>query len=298
MKMNILLLHEKFCEERRLIRNFTPATIKWYRFTIRRFLKDFPSLRYVDEITTTHLQRFLYDGRLKLDWSARTFINYYKGNKVFFDWCVKYNHLDINPILGIEMPKVEKTLPKRISRQDAMKLLEYSYNRSYRYRFESFRNRAVIATFIYTGVRSKELLGLSIMDVDLENNVLHVRLGKGNKDRVIPICTVLKGILQDYIEERKRLDRKCCTFFVSVRGDQPFTYSGLKRVVSGLKKHTGVKFGAHALRHTFCTLMLEGGCDLFSLQKMMGHSQISTTTLYLSATVKLLQEQMLKHPLG
>ena len=179
-----------------------------------------------------------------------------------------------------------------------MKLLDYSFQRKYRYRFEAFRNRAVIAMFIYTGLRAKELLSLKVDDVDFDNRAVNVHLGKGNKDRIIPMAGSLKACLIKYMEERERLKRKCGHFFVSVRGDVPYTYSGLKKLIEVIRKATGIKFSPHRLRHTFATLMLEGGCDLFSLQKMMGHSDIKTTTLYLSATVKLLQEQILKHPLG
>ena len=298
MQTLVLDLHEKFCNERLIIKNFTLATIKWYEVTFGLFLKAFPEIKSVDEVTTTRLQRFLYDGRIEKNWTAATFITYYKGIKVFLDWCVKNGLLEKNPIDAIEKPKLEKRLPKRISKQDAMKLLDFALNKQYRYRFEAFRNQAVIATFIYSGIRANELLCLRLKDVDLENNVIFVRLGKGNKDRVVPMCSPLKSCLRRYLDERSRLKRNSTHFFVSLRGDMPFTYSGLKKFVNNLKAVTGVNFSPHKLRHTFATLMLEGGCDLFSLQKMMGHSDIKTTTIYLSASVRLLQEQMLKHPLG
>ncbi len=77
-----------------------------------------------------------------------------------------------------------------------------------------------------------------------------------------------------------------------------FTSSGLKRLVGQLKKASGLSFTIHKLRHTFATLMLEGGCDIFSLSKMMGHSDIKTTTIYLSATAEHLRSQITKHPLN
>ncbi|MBS1492230.1 MAG: site-specific integrase [Bacteroidetes bacterium] len=77
-----------------------------------------------------------------------------------------------------------------------------------------------------------------------------------------------------------------------------FTESGIKRLVERIKEASGIKFHVHKLRHTFATLMLEGGCDIFSLSKMMGHSDIKTTTIYLAACVHHLREQILKHPLN
>lgn len=298
MKMNIKILHEQFCNERLLIKNFTESTIVWYKRTLSFFLKFNPDIESVDEVSTTHLERWLYDGRIKRNWTADTFLNYYKGIKVFLDWCVKKGYISENPILPIEKPKLEKKLPKRISIQDAMKLLEFSFHKKYRYRFEAYRNRAIISTFIYTGLRAKELLDLRLCEVDTDNNVLSVVAGKGKKDRVVPMSSKLKVYFLQYIRERGRLGRNCERFFVSIRGDVPFTYNGMKKMVDELKTATGISFSPHKLRHTFATLMLEGGCDLFSLQKMMGHSDIKTTTIYLSASVSMLQKQILKHPLG
>ena len=80
--------------------------------------------------------------------------------------------------------------------------------------------------------------------------------------------------------------------------DQRFTADGLKKVIVIIRERTGIHLTPHALRHTFATLMLEGGCDIFSLSKMMGHSDIKTTTVYLSTSVQHLQSQIMKHPLN
>lgn len=77
-----------------------------------------------------------------------------------------------------------------------------------------------------------------------------------------------------------------------------FTEHGLKHLVEEVKKVSGINFSLHKLRHTFATLMLEGGCDIFSLSKMMGHTDITTTTIYLAASPEHLKSQMIKHPLN
>ena len=136
------------------------------------------------------------------------------------------------------------------------------------------------------------------MDVDIENMSLFIRQGKGNKDRVVPICYTLASTLKRYQEERKRLGKTCPEFFASLNLNVGYTNNGLKRLVEQLRKATGLVFSVHKLRHTFATLMLEGGCDIYSLSKMMGHSDIKTTTIYLSASTELLRSQMTKHPLN
>jgi site-specific recombinase XerD len=299
MKMNINDLHGQFCQEALLIKNYSPATIRWYQTTFTSFLKHFDSrLEFVSEITTDRLREYLYAKRLGGTWSADTFLNNYKGIKSFLKWCVMRKYLDVNPIVTIEKPKLSKKLPKRITSQEALRVMEYSFNMRTSYRFERYRNRAVFAVMIFAGLRAKEVSNLMIGHVDMENLTIHVFEGKGGKDRVIPMATKLSYYLKEYLKDSKRLGKESEYFFTSLRGDGPFTYNGLKKIVARVKRGTGVNFSCHKLRHTFATLMLEGGCDLFSLQRMMGHSDIKTTTLYLSATVKLLQEQMLKHPLG
>ena len=139
---------------------------------------------------------------------------------------------------------------------------------------------------------------LKCTDIDLDNNVICVRQGKGSKDRVAPIPYRLVQILQKYSEERRRLKKTCPEFFASLNRDKGYTIHGLKRLVQQVREASGIHFGIHQLRHTFATLMIEGGCDIYSLSKMMGHSDIKTTTIYLSASVEHLRGQMDKHPLN
>ena len=176
-------------------------------------------------------------------------------------------------------------------------MLELAYNYPYDYKFLRYRNHAIFATFIFAGLRKQELLNLQYNDVDIENLTIFVRQGKGNKDRIIPMSYTLAQTLKRYRQERKRLGKVSPTFFCTLRGDGPFTVNGLKKLVELLRKPFKLPLGIHKLRHTFATLMLEGGCDIYSLSKMMGHSDISTTTIYLSASAEHLRKQMIKHPL-
>jgi len=297
MNMNIKILHERFCEEALLLRNLSPYTIKWYRFTIGYYLKH-SNVETLDEITTANLREFLYYGRLERDWTADTFVNIRKGLKSFFVFCLKKGYLDENPIDPIEKPRIRKKLPKRLTKEEALKVLEVSFNMKYSYRFLPYRNRAVLGVMVYAGLRSLEMSQLKVRDIDFENNLIHVIDGKGGKDRIVPMCAALKRMLKDFWCERSRLKKDSVFFFTTLRGNRQFTYNSLKKVVDTVKKRAKINFSPHKLRHTFATLMLEGGCDLFTLSKMMGHSDIKTTTIYLSASVKHMREQIGKHPLN
>jgi site-specific recombinase XerD len=235
---------------------------------------------------------------LECKWTADTFLHYYKGLKAFLKWCVAREYLSSNPIEKIEKPKLEKKLPKRITKQDALLVLDYAFNGKWPYRFLRYRNKAIFSLMIFAGLRANEALSLKIGDVDLSNNIISINCGKGGKDRLVPICSRLNIAIDSYLKDRARLKKESIYLFTSLKGNGKFTYDGLRKVVAEIKKRSGVEFSCHRLRHTFATMMLEEGCDLFTLSKMLGHSDIKTTTIYLSASVKHMQEQIMKHPLN
>ena len=259
----------------------------------------FANITDIEQVSEANVRQMFFFGRTKKKWSPRTFICHFMSLKVFFAWCIAEGHMKgSNPVKCLELPKVEKKLPSRITKQDAFKLLELVYNYPYDYRFLRYRNHAIFSMFLFCGLRRNELLSLKYTDVDLENMSLFVRQGKGSKDRIIPISRSLVPSLEKYIEERKRLKKTCPQFFASLNRNSGYTVNGLKRLVVQLRKASNINFTIHRLRHTFATLLLEGGCDIYSLSKMMGHSDLKTTAIYLSASTEHLRSQIVKHPLN
>lgn len=295
--MTIRLIAQKYFDYAHYMKNYSPKTIKGYRHTINYFC-TFAKVTEIEQVTAEQVRNMFYHGRTELGWTSGSFICYHKILTVFFRYCVKEGYMESNPVDGIEVPKLERKLPTKLTKQDAMKILEVVDNYPYGHNFLRYRNYAIFATFLYTGIRKNELLNLKYTDVDIENLSLFVRQGKGNKDRILPINYRLAEALQKYVEVRKKAYRTCPEFFASYTYDKGYTESGLKRLVIRIVKASGIQFGVHKLRHTFATLMLEGGCDIFSLSKMMGHSDIKTTTIYLAASAQHLREQMLKHPMN
>ena len=135
-------------------------------------------------------------------------------------------------------------------------------------------------------------------DVDLQNKIICVREGKGKKDRIVPLNYRLIDFLKEYLKDREKEKRVCPYFFVTLRKDEKLGEVAIKRLVQKLRDKSGIYFYPHLLRHTFAVLMLQGGCDLFVLSKMMGHSSIETTTIYLTATTAHMQNEIVKHPLN
>lgn len=295
--MDITTALDKFCDYSKYIRGYSPDTIRRYRTTMR-LVANYLHAHELHDCTNFKLREFFFEGRRANHWGANTFITYHKSVAVFFRWCVEQGYVETNPTDDIEIPKLEKKLPPKLTRQEALRLLEVVYNYPYKYTYQRFRNYAIFATFVYAGLRKKELLKLTVVDVDLTNLSIFVRHGKGAKDRIVPMSSSLAGILRRYLEQRSRLRKTCPEFFTSLNRNMGFTETGMKRLVEFAKRASGISFGVHKLRHTFATLMLEGGCDIFSLSKMLGHSDIKTTTIYLAASAEHLRSQMMKHPLN
>lgn len=295
---NISELHEAFCDEAQIIRNLSPATVKWYRDCIRLFQRQ-TDTKKLEEITTERLRSFFVWGRTKeKPWGAENHLNLYKGIKSFLKWCVHNEYLTQNPILKLDKPKIGKHLPKRISQDDAQLLLDTVLTLRYSYRFEKYRNYAFFSILLFAGLRAREALNLGLHEVNLTEGVITVRHGKGNKDRIIPINDRLKVALQCYLRERARLNKEFPKFFTSLRGNQPFSYHGMMKIVKRIREASKVEFSPHRLRHTFATLMLWGGCDIRSLSEMLGHSNISTTAIYLSSSIEQKKQAISQHPMG
>lgn len=295
--MDIEILSKMFCEYSQSIKGYSNQTIRRYKNVIKRY-SQIAKVNEISQVNDDNVRALFYYGRTERNWSVNTFIVYHKTLLVFFRWCIKQGYMEKNPITEIEKPKMEKRLPVKLNKQASLRLLEVIDNYPYEYKFLRYRNHAIFSTFVFTGLRKQELLNLKFTDVDIDNLTIFVRQGKGNKDRIVPMSFTLAQSLKKYREERKRLNKTNPEFFSSLRGNIGFTENGLKKLVDQLRQSSGVVFSIHKLRHTFATLMLEGGCDIYSLSKLMGHSDIKTTTIYLSATAEHLRSQMVKHPLN
>lgn len=263
----------------------------------RQFIA-FSKLQHPQQITKSILEQYIIHKKIYQKWSPKTIKNTLQTFNNFLRFCVNQEYITENPAENIPKPRIPKRLPKYIPKGDALKLIEWTHVVKFRYNFERIRARAIIATFLFTGVRQGELLNLKMSDIRLDEKVLRVENGKGGKDRLIPLNIRLINILEKYLSERQKLQKMSIYFFTSLRLDQQMSQSVTKRLFIKLQKDMGFRVYPHLLRHTFATLMLQGNCDLYSLSNMMGHSDIKTTTIYLSLTTGHLNQQINKHPLS
>lgn len=295
--MDIKILALKFYEYSTFMKGYSKDTIRRYRYVINFYCKH-TDIEEISQVTDANVRALFLYGRTQRNWKVSTYLVFYKSLKVFFRWCIKEKHLEINPIEGMEVPRLEKSLPPKLTKQDSIRLLEVVNNYPYEYKYLRSRNYAVISMFLFAGLRKQELLNLKFNDVDINNLTIFIKEGKGKKDRIIPMGLNLAQSLKSYLIDRKRLNKTCPEFFVSLNRNHGLTQEGLKRLIRDLCNASGIKFTAHKLRHSFATLLLENGCDIYSLSKMMGHSDIKTTTIYLAASAEHLRAQIAKHPLN
>lgn len=295
--MDILETYEIYGSYIVAIRNCTELTVKNGRRMVKIFVRE-TGITEIKQVNEHLVRDYFLRGRIEKKWMPNTFISHHKSLNVFWKWCVKQGYADINPFGDIEKPRQQKKVPRRLTKNQAQILLETALNMRVRYKFQRYRNYALIATMLFTGLRRCEVLNLKMAHVDLDSGLLRVVQGKGQKDRNLPINCSLRPILQRYLKERDRLEKTTEYFFASTSKNVGFSEKGFNKLIALLRKKTKLDFSGHSLRHTFATLMLEGGCDIYTLSKLMGHADITTTTIYLSTTTKHLEGSIEKHPLG
>jgi integrase/recombinase XerC len=200
--------------------------------------------------------------------------------KGFFRYLVATHQIEKDPLLLIHSPKQEKPLPKFLSVDDVFQLLGGVKIKN----ALDIRDRAMLEVFYSTGIRVSELVGLNWSDVDFQLGIIRV-LGKGSKERIVPIGEVALEVVRDYsMEVRKKWNLACKgenPVFLNHRGTRITTRS----VARSLEKHLRavgipVKMGPHGLRHTFATHLLNNGADLRVIQELLGHASLSTTQRY------------------
>jgi integrase/recombinase XerC len=200
--------------------------------------------------------------------------------KGFFRYLLATNHVQKDPLLLIHSPKQEKPLPHFLSVDEVFQLLRGIKVDS----ALDIRDRAILEVFYSTGIRVSELVGLNWSDVDFQLGILRV-VGKGSKERIVPIGEIALQTLRDYHQEVRKKGGLAHAgkppVFLNYRGNRITTRS-VARVVEKHLRETGigVKMGPHGLRHSFATHLLNSGADLRVIQELLGHASLSTTQRY------------------
>ena len=228
----------------------------------------------VKDITPEDIKDFL---KIRNEEKTTTVAHNLTVIKNFHSYLVKEKIVNKDSSEFIERPKLRKSLPKTLSVEEVDKLLDIELNTPFDY-----RNKAMLELIYGCGLRISELINLEINDIDEINCFIRI-LGKGNKEREIPLGEYALYYLKEYLNKRNLLlkDKPCNKLFLNNHG-QGMTRQGFFKNLKQILKEKGInqEVSPHTLRHSFATHLINRGADLRSIQEMLGHSDISTTKIY------------------
>lgn len=207
--------------------------------------------------------------------------------RVFANFLEREGLVDVSPMTGVEIPRVPQSMPKILTAQEIQKLLRAARTGTW----YGIRNYAILGTFLDTGLRLSELVNLNVLDVDLRSQSIIVRNGKGSKDRKVYSGRSLVRSLRRWAEVRSYGHQTDAYF--STRDGRRLDKRNIARIIERISIRAGMgdrRIHPHLLRHTFATHFIRNGGDPFSLQRLLGHSDIKTTMIYVNLAGADLEE--------
>lgn len=293
------LLIKRYLIYLRLEQSMSDNSVTAYSHDIELFMQYLESINHsmlLKLITQENIESFL-SYLYELGFSASSQARILSGIKKFYAYLLQEKIVTENPTQLISSPSIGRHLPDILSYDEICSMID---NIDLSIQF-GHRNKAILEIMYACGLRVSEVISLKISDIYVNDEFIRV-IGKGEKERLIPISQATIKTLYLYIEgERKHLPIKpkhTDTVFINRRG------SGLSRqmvflIIKELAEKAGINknIGPHTIRHSFATHLLEGGADLRAVQQMLGHSSISTTEIYTHISDQYLREVIsLYHP--
>jgi integrase/recombinase XerD len=279
------------------VTNYSPATIRNRYVYLRYFVAwcDERGISRPSEVTRAVLeryQRYLYHYRKQNGdpLSFRSQCLRLSSLKAFFSYLAKHHLILYNPASEIELPKQEKRLPRHVMTQAEA---ETVLNTADTGEPLGIRDRAMMELIYCTGMRRMELSGLKLYDIDAERGTIMIRLGKGRKDRMVPVSERALAWIEKYVAQVRPelvIDPDDGTLFLTSLGEA----FGLTRITQLVRNYViAAKIGktgsCHLFRHTMATLMLENGADVRVIQQLLGHAKLETTQIYTQVSIRMLK---------
>lgn len=279
------------------VRSLSINTFEAYQRDCTKFFnfmnENYPEIN-IHTVELKHLEEFLWQINLKNS-STRRIIS---GIKAYFKFLVLTDRLDNNPCELLETSRIEKLLPVVLSHEEIQKMLSVIDKSTY----HGFRDSVIIEVLYACGLRISELLNLKKGNIYYKYEYIKV-IGKGNKERLVPIGEKALKLLRLYIRNHRsklpKIDPKCEDYiFLNHRGKK-LTRQYVFQAIKDIAKKAGIKknIHPHILRHSFATALIKGGANLIAVKEMMGHSSVVSTEIYTHLdTLHLRETLMLYHP--
>jgi integrase/recombinase XerC len=273
-------------------RNYSKHTVKAYITDIGEFLRVIKEKKLVgenagaidfeklDETPVRAYISWLYTRNSRSSISRKL-----ASVRTFFEFLIRKGALKNNLAKLVPTPRGEKRLPTFLTVDEVVKLLSIEGSGAL-----ISRDVAVLELLYSSGLRVSELVGINLNDIDLKNLTVKV-LGKGNKERIVPVGSKAAQALDEYLRERLGMNPGGDHLFVNTRGDR-LNVRSVDRIIRKYALLAGIpkNVSPHVLRHTFATHLLGGGADLRAIQEMLGHKSLSTTQRYTHTSIEKLME--------
>lgn len=271
--------------ERKLSNN----TYESYRYNLIKVSNYFKGKSFL-KLTEDDIRDFLYHSKE----SSKTKSHYITALKSFYNYLVEEEKVSVNPCQNIKMPKLQKSLPKYLSEEEVDKLLNVDCKKPIDY-----RNKAMLELLYATGMRISELLNLTLSNYNESGAFVKV-MGKGRKERIIPLSSITIKYLNLYIKDYRKflLNTKESEFIFTNYAGKRLSRQGFFKILKKRCDESGVKkeISPHILRHSFATHLLNNGADLRVIQELLGHENISTTEIYSHISNEKIKEDYKNHP--
>ena len=282
---------EDFRNYLRIERGMSPNTVASYARDVEGLLKAYDGYLPAD-IGTAELERYLSE-RIRKGLSKRSQARMLSSFRSFFNWCVEEGELKDNPCDRIDAPKLGKYLPAVLSVEEVDAIISSVDTKT----AKGLRDRAILEVLYGCGLRVSECTGLLISHVHLDEGFVDV-IGKGNKQRVIPLGEMAADAVRNYLPARPEPAARAYedVLFLN-RSGKPLSRVYIFDIVKSQAMVAGIRkeISPHTFRHSFATHLIEGGADLRIVQEMLGHESILTTEIYTHIDSSTWQAAVLAH---
>ena len=280
---------EKYLDYLKYERKLSSNTYNSYRDNLKKFNEFFKEKELV-KLDANQIRDFLYQDNI----NARTRSHYLTVINSFYNYLLDNGYIKDVPTQTIKLPKLEKKLPEYLTIEEVDKLFNITPTNPLEY-----RNIAMLETIYATGMRVSELVNLKISDIDFNEDIIRV-MGKGNKERIVPINKSSHNTLKTYIEEHRNfLLRTNDSEYVFINNfGKKISRVGFFKIIKLLCKENGIdkNVSPHTLRHSFATHLLNNGADLRIIQELLGHSNLTTTQIYSHLSNQKIKRDYENHP--
>ena len=286
-------LINEFCTYLLIDKNYSKNTIDAYRNDLEMFNKFVnKTINNIDDSDIKNYLKYLKDNKH----NERSIARNTSSLRSFYKFLIINKHVKTNPMENITSIKLSKKLPDILTIDEINKILDIKITDNY-----SVRNKAMLELIYAAGLRVSELINLKTYDIDTLENIVRT-MGKGNKERIIPIGEYATNALNSYLSIRYTFLKKEINDYLFLNNHgKKMTRQGFFKIIKKLVQDNNIKkdISPHTLRHSFATHMINNGADLRTIQELLGHSDISTTQIYTHvSTEKLKQEFESFHPHG